>query len=62
SFISLLKTHFKTYEPSDTNDMLVQAVKNDEVENVYEIIRQAYWNFNQDFNVTFGGLKLSGKF
>ncbi|XP_052218051.1 E3 ubiquitin-protein ligase mib1-like [Dreissena polymorpha] len=51
SFISLLKTHFKTYEPSDTNDMLVQAVKNDEVENVYEIIRQAYWNFNQDFNV-----------
>ncbi|XP_052218060.1 uncharacterized protein LOC127835661 [Dreissena polymorpha] len=50
SFIGLLKTHFETYEHSD--GMLVKAVMNDDVINVYEIIRQAYRDFNGDFNIS----------
>ncbi|KAH3891728.1 hypothetical protein DPMN_015834 [Dreissena polymorpha] len=54
SFIGLLKTHFEKYEPSEKYDMLVQAVMNDDAKNVYKIIRQAYKDFNELANASFG--------
>ncbi|XP_052254582.1 uncharacterized protein LOC127860512 [Dreissena polymorpha] len=54
-FMSLLKTHFETYEPSDENDKLVQAVMKDDVKNVYAIIHQAYCDFyNEEIICEYG--------